>query len=124
MSLAGIFKALVAAATRFARSERKASVAPAPAPAGGGFPVAAYEAALDRLVEVAHAAGTAEERARIASIMNLPEARGFAAFAWGLAESGVLTREQAKGAIIAVMADTQPSPVLTNEPAPEGAILH
>jgi flagellar biosynthesis/type III secretory pathway ATPase len=85
-----IFKALVAAATRFARSERKASVAPAPAPAGGGFPVAAHEAALDRLVEIAHAA----------------------------------TRESAAKAL-AVIADAQASPpVLTNEPAPEGAVLH
>lgn len=117
------FRALAAAAMQFARFRRKKAIG-APGAAPGGFPVEAYGLALDRLVEVAHAAGTAEERARIASIMNLPNAGRFAATAWILAENGNQTREGAEKAL-AVIADAQaPHPMLTNEPAPEGAVLH
>jgi hypothetical protein len=73
-------------------------VAPSPAPEAAPFPVEAYDRALDRLVATAHAAGVAEERGRIAAIMNAPSASPNPALAWRLAQSAV-TREAAEAAL-------------------------
>ena len=109
----------------------------APAPAVGdrdgvkaeapaSFPLAAYNAAIDKLVEMARAAGAAEERARIAAIMTLPTAERFPRLAWRLASSGAVGPEQAAQAFVAADLDS-PAPAQPTSGAldPErGRVLH
>jgi hypothetical protein len=91
---------LIAWLSRRARPP-KADVAETPAT----FPIESFNAALNKMVEVAVEAGRREERARIAEIMSMPKAERFQGLAWQMARTGVINPEQAAEAFAAAEFD-------------------
>jgi hypothetical protein len=63
--------------------------------AAPAFPAEAYEAALDKLTEIARELGTRQERERIATITRLPQAAGFPRLALAIALHGGVGVDQA-----------------------------
>jgi hypothetical protein len=98
----------------------KAVVAEPPA-----FPTAAFNAALNKMVEIAVDAGRREERARIAAIMSLPKAERFLGMAWEMALSGVVSPEQADKAFAAAEFDAlaRAASDRTTTPETDGRLL-
>ncbi len=66
-----------------------------PATVASAFPREAFEALLDRLVSVTLEAGAAEERRRIAALIDHPKAAGLTRFAWRLASVDGVTHAAA-----------------------------
>jgi hypothetical protein len=91
----GLRTTAVATSWRLATADFSA----APAEVAAAFPREAFEATLDKLVHVACAAGAAEERRRIAALIEHPKAKGRAGFAWRLATTDGITSEQAVEAL-------------------------
>jgi hypothetical protein len=106
---------LIAWLSRRARPP-KAVVAEPPA-----FPIEAFNAALDKMVEVAFEAGRRGERARIDAIMSMPLAERFMKLAWRMARSDVVSPEQATQAFDAAEFDAH---VLAQPIEAEGRTLH
>jgi hypothetical protein len=100
--------------------ERPAAKAPA------SFPIEAYKVALDKLVEMARAAGAREEQARIARIVRRPSADRFPRLALSLALLGVITSEQAYEAFAAAESDAlaRTEPRESRLPVSDGRVLH
>jgi hypothetical protein len=113
--LKSIYLRTIASVARVLSDRRQRTADPPMAVSARHFP-APVQAALARLpdpvreatarmVVAAHAAGVAEERARISSIMELPAARGLAPLAWQLAKRGDFTPEKAAEALCAAAVD-------------------
>lgn len=106
---------------RHASSEQMADAAETPAT----FPIEGYNAALDRLVEIARESGARQEQARMRSIATLPQAAGFPRMALNLALSGVVTPEQAIEAFAAAESDVLARSQPTEPTAPAtGQTIH
>ena len=87
-----------ATAAATARSRTAAADLSGTLPAAA-FPHEAFTAALDRLVEVARLTGAADERRRIAAVVDHPLAAGRERFACRLATTEGLSFDQAVGAL-------------------------
>jgi hypothetical protein len=84
-----------------ARPRKAAKAAPAPT-------LAEFNAALERLEQVALAAGASAELLRIAAILNSEAARGCLPLAWSLAQAGLDPEAACEALAVAKLASTLP----------------